>query len=70
MLYDIGVFCVIIGVVIGIISIMFSLPKIRALKAIALLLILSGILVSISTTFDALQPLPKEQENKESPANE
>jgi len=70
MLYDIGVFCVIIGVVIGIISIMFCLPKIRALKAIALLLMLSGILVSISTTFNALQPPPKEQENKESPANE
>ncbi len=71
MLYDIGIFCVIIGAVIGVISIMFSLSKIRTLKAIALLLISSGILVSLGTTFEVLQPpSSKEQGNKESPVNE
>ncbi len=68
MFYDIGIFCVILAALIGVISIMFSLPKIRGLKLIAILLVLSGVLVSLGTTLEVLQTPPKEE--KEAVTNE
>ena len=46
MLYDIGLFCIILAVIIGIIAIIFRLQKKRALPLIAVLMIASAGLIT------------------------
>lgn len=46
MLYDIGLFCIILAIVIGFSAIIFQLPKARARKLIMVLMISSAILIT------------------------
>ena len=60
MLYDIGLFCIILAVVIGLTSIAFQLPVKRTLSLIAVLMVASAILIGIGSSM-AVMPMAQEQ---------
>lgn len=61
MLYDIGLFCIILTIVIGLTTMVFQLPKKRSLGLIAALMIASFVLIGISINMP-VTPMAKQQE--------